>query len=235
MIEVRGYRIDREADLRGARLAGLDLRGQSLAGCRLDGADMSDCRLDGANFAAEVLPDGRVVRPASLVGADLRGATFRGTNLEGVDASRAWFSPNTDLSTAFLSFASFRGAYMRAVRITGPDPAIVGADFGGTHLEHADFSSRDIGSTSFRGARAKRARWTAGHVGGCDFRGAFLVRADFSQTSIGGAKFGRAAVEGARFTSRPHGIDSEGIEPDRAPSAGSAQETSGPRVVRAEL
>ncbi len=88
-----------EADLPGARLAGVDLRMADFSRANLRGADLS-----GANL-----------RDASMKRVDLRGANLRGANLSDTDLADADLR-DADLRSANLAGTDLRNADLRGAR-----------------------------------------------------------------------------------------------------------------------
>jgi uncharacterized protein YjbI with pentapeptide repeats len=118
MMEVKGYKIEPGANLRGANLekANLidaDLRYANLSGANLSGANLRGANLSKANLEKANLIDADLryadlidadLRGADLSKANLRGANLRFANLRGANLSKA------NLSEANLSEANLRGA-----------------------------------------------------------------------------------------------------------------------------
>jgi hypothetical protein len=129
-MEVNGYEIKPNADLRGADLRGADLReadlreaalwGANLRGADLREADLREAALWGANL-----------REANLSGADLRGANLKGANLR-----------EANLKGANLREADLRGADLRGADLREAD--LRGADLWGANLREADLRGADL-------------------------------------------------------------------------------------------
>ena len=95
--EVKGYRIEPGADLRGA-----NLQGANLSGARLTNANLKGANLRGANLSGADLSDTNL-KKARLDNANLSGANLLGANLTKVVMFGA------DLSFANLKRAKLKG------------------------------------------------------------------------------------------------------------------------------
>ena len=83
-MEVNGYKIEANADLRGANLRYADLRRADLWGADLQGAYLQGADLRCANLRDAILRNADL-RNADLRGADLQGADLRDADLQGAD------------------------------------------------------------------------------------------------------------------------------------------------------
>ena len=111
-MEVNGYRVAPEADLRGAMLVGAWLEDVDLSGADLTDADLSGAFLKGANL-----------RSARLCNANLCRANLAGTNLTGADLSGARYDDDTNLLGAVFDSTAFASAvWVAPVIRVEPDP-----------------------------------------------------------------------------------------------------------------
>src|SRR3990172_6177617 len=94
-MEVRGYTIAPNANLRGA-----NLRGANLWGANLREANLREANLREANF-----------RGADLVGANLRGANLRGADLSGcrgLVSATEWLKANFKVHSSGKGYVVYK-------------------------------------------------------------------------------------------------------------------------------
>ena len=128
-MEVNGYKIKQNADLRDANLRDADLRG----------ADLCDANLCGANL-----------RDANLRDADLRDANLCRTNFSDADLSRA------NLSRANLSRANLNGANLSRANLSRANLSLAylrRTNFSDANLCGTNFSDANLRGTNLRDAK----------------------------------------------------------------------------------
>ena len=149
-MEVNGYKIGPEVDLRGASLDYEDLTGANLQGANLMYACLEGSNLSGVNLRNARL-DSASLFDATLAGADLRGADFEDASLPGADLRGAdlrgaclrctdFFGANltgAQIDKADLSGARFWCADLTGVALTEAQ-LVIGANFSGAILDDPD-------------------------------------------------------------------------------------------------
>lgn len=116
-MNINGYKIQPQANLRGADLPGTDLRGANLHGANLRGANLRGANLRGANLRDTVLAEANLTE-ADLREANLCRATIHETCLRGANLSKANLSQAT-LAGSDLTDAQLTGATLCSTRFNG--------------------------------------------------------------------------------------------------------------------
>ncbi len=133
-----------EANLSGARMAGVDFSRARLNSARLEGAELPYAALTGADMTSVDLDKadmtgGVLAMNTSFLGALLRGADLTGAQLQGADFSSA------EMQGAVFSHAHLEGASLRSASLEA-------AALGQTFLQRADVSGANLTGADLRGA-----------------------------------------------------------------------------------
>ena len=132
---VNGYKIEPEADLRGANLDNADLQGAQLMSADLTGANINGANLWGADLRDANLTDAKlkeaILTDAYLYDADLTGADLTDADLRGAK-----------LGEANLTRANLEGANLHAAELCEAD--LTGANLHGANLRGADLTGATI-------------------------------------------------------------------------------------------
>ncbi len=197
--EVRGYKIEPGANLRGAQLQGADLSQADLEDADLEGANLEGVNLKGAHLFH-----------ASLVRANLRRATLEEANLYG-PRSPQWLErgPLHDEVVSYLS-ATLEGADLTEANVKR---AIFGeVNMDGANCTRVDFGGVNLGygsarSTVFASANFKGAVFGGLNIRDSDFRAAYMKNADLDDCSIYKSDFSGADLEEALLPLHLTGCD----------------------------
>jgi uncharacterized protein YjbI with pentapeptide repeats len=210
-----------DANLARAILAHADLTGASLEGTNLTDANIGKAVIDGASLRCAVLErtslSTTTLRRTRLQGARLSSTQLFDVSLEEVDLSEA----TLDGLMAFrVKLTAVKLAGATVTRSTFMEPALSRVDFRGASLrgvnfvtakgDHVIFDEADLGSarfvkecsftsSTFVGARMKRANFRGALLAEADLRGALLDDADLSEADLTGAKLDRVHANDALF------------------------------------
>jgi uncharacterized protein YjbI with pentapeptide repeats len=201
------YKIEPNADLRGADLSNTDLTGADLRGADLEGAKLHGTRIDFANF-----------RGANLRGVEIHQAGSQnedgefsndGVNFQGADLTGAKIS-----DTEFLN-PNFRNVKAQKIRITnsyfrGPD--MRDADFSQSTWkgQHAGGISQngerhaDLRGTTFRGSRFTTYRILDADLRDTDFTASKFTKISFSDNYYGPTRFDSCLFRSVGFGDYGH-------------------------------
>ena len=114
-MEVRGYTIAPNANLRGANLRGANLWGANLREANLREANLREANLRGADLVGADLWEanlwGADLGEANLVGANLRGANLRGADLSGcrgLVSATEWLKANFKVHSSGKGYVVYK-------------------------------------------------------------------------------------------------------------------------------
>ncbi|MEZ6138051.1 MAG: pentapeptide repeat-containing protein [Pirellulaceae bacterium] len=173
--QLRGANLQ-ECDLTGVRLVGVDLTGANFTGARLVGADLTDSNLTGADLS------GADMKAARLSRALLKNTKLRKTNLDGAALVDAMLD-HAELLEASLAGADMRGAKLEAV-----------------DLSKVDFTTIDLGNTSFLFCLLKETSFKGMDLTKCSLRGCNIGEGDLSGASLEKVDCRQANFEKANLT-----------------------------------
>ncbi len=160
---VRGFAIERGANLRGANLRGANLRDADLSGANLSDANLRDADLRDADLSGADLSDANL-RDANLRGANLSGANLRDANLSDANLSDANLRganlSRTDLRGADLSGADLRDADLRGANLSGANGLLDAADWVPAHLERDPEGRGLVAYKTFGSNQQPPASWS---------------------------------------------------------------------------
>jgi uncharacterized protein YjbI with pentapeptide repeats len=117
----------------------------------------------------------------NVVGAGaylIDGTSFVRLNVLNANFSRAVLNGSL-MQEVFAQGASFRNAWLKGTRITGPRANFAGADFGGSHLDDATIDNGYFENANFEWASLANA-----NISNCNFDGAHLKGVTFSAREL---------------------------------------------------
>ena len=202
-------------------LSGLDFKHARLPGADLYGADLSTADLSGVNLHGARLDRATIIR-ANFSGADLSGATLLRPNVFsgfGNDRSevanfRGAHMSKVRIVANHLDGADFSGADLSGAMLGPVDHAwgeerysqravMVGCNFSGAVLAHANLKNIVFQFANFRGADL-----TGALLNGADLSRADLTGADLTGADLTGADVDGAIVAGVRGLDTVQGLSS---------------------------